>query len=339
MKNYRIRKKKFKAQKLQPVLFLLPAAIIVVLVTVMLPFTVPTLKDIPERLSIGPVITEAAPKEEKPASVCMNYKDGVYTGSAYGYGGEIRVKVTVKDGYIVTVDILEAPGETEPYFSLAKTVMDRVYDSQTWEVDTVTGATFSSRGILAAIENAITGRIVETERPDTTAPVADTEVFKEPSAYKDGTYTGTAQGFGGPVTVQVVIRNGKIVSVEVVSADGETPEYLSRAKAVTKTIVSSGTPNVDVVSGATYSSTAIITAVKRALAKAGGKPAPAKEKTPKPKNKKGNKIYGKQADEKPYRYQGKDRQAVGRRQLNQSIRQRDYRRRLRGTRHPYHRKG
>ena len=267
-------KKRRNLRALRPAVFLLPAAAIVVLVMILLPLTAPDLRDIPERLSPKPLVIEAAPEEEEKTDAFFDYEDGEYTGSAYGFGGMIELKVTVEDGYISVIQILNAPGETEPYFTLAKTVLDSVYREQTWEVDAVSGATFSSKGILAAIKNAITGETVETERPVQMVPeTVDSEEFDEPAGYKDGSYTGTARGFGGEITVEVVIRNGQIAEILILDASGETADYLARASTVISSILSSGSPNVDTVSGATYSSGGIITAVKRALMKAGGDPA------------------------------------------------------------------
>ena len=46
-------------------------------------------------------------------------------------------------------------------------------------------------------------------------------------AYKDGTYTGEAQGFGGPVEVEVIIENGKISEINITSAEKEDGRYHS----------------------------------------------------------------------------------------------------------------
>ena len=89
-------------------------------------------------------------------------------------------------------------------------------------------------------------------------------------SWQDGTWTGTAQGYGGDVTVSVTIANKKITAIEVVSASGETPSFFSRAKAIIPKIIEAQNPDVDVVSGATYSSNGIINAVKNALTKASG---------------------------------------------------------------------
>lgn len=103
----------------------------------------------------------------------LPYADGVYTGSAQGYGGLIKVQVTMKDGHMTDIQILEASGETESFFNRAKKLIDTVLTRQTWEVDVVSGATYSSKGILGAIQNALTGEKVKNEAPEKTEPGSD----------------------------------------------------------------------------------------------------------------------------------------------------------------------
>ena len=87
---------------------------------------------------------------------------------------------------------------------------------------------------------------------------------------KDGTYQGSAHGFGGTVTVEVTIEDGYISDIQVVSADGEDAAYYNMAIDVLDSIIADQSCNVDVVSGATYTSNGIIGAAKEALGKAGG---------------------------------------------------------------------
>ena len=267
--------------------FILPAVLTGLLVFDMIPQTQVTLQEIPERLALVEEVAadtgsdtsgqseagglkRAEEEKEDGEQAVGDYEDGVYTGTSQGYGGPVTVEVTVKDGQITDVKIVSAAGETEPYFSLAKSVIDQVMQKQTWEVDVASGATYSSRGILGAIQNALTGETVENAAAPKVEPKGTTQqdAYKDPDAYKDGTYTGTAQGFGGPITVKVVVKDGKIDSISIESAGGETASYLNRAKGVISSILKKGSPNVDTVSGATYSSTGIINAVKRALSKA-----------------------------------------------------------------------
>lgn len=292
---------KLNKKNIRSLIFLLPAGIFVALVLITLPLTAPILKQIPEKLKyIAPVIAEAATlisgenKADKNApEAFFDYKDGTYTGQAYGYGGDVQVQVTVKNGYITDITILSSPGETEPYFTLAKTIIDTVIKKQTWEVDAVSGATYSSNGILGAVQNAITGEIVENERPVINDQPIESDEFEEPSSYKDGTYTGSAQGFGGQISVQVVIKDGKISDIMILDASGETPDYLANARSVIPAMLSKGSPNVDTVSGATYSSNGIINAVKRALAKAGGEDVTTKDNKTNNKNENGKKEKSK----------------------------------------------
>ena len=107
------------------------------------------------------------------------------------------------------------------------------------------------------------------ERPDETPVVPQgsksvAAVDDKNATYKDGTFYGSATGFGGKIKVKVVIENGKIKSIDIVS-NSETPTFLARAKAVIKAILKKQSTNVDTVSGATYSSKGIMTAVQAAL--------------------------------------------------------------------------
>lgn len=86
--------------------------------------------------------------------------------------------------------------------------------------------------------------------------------------YKDGTYSGTGQGFGGDIVVEVSIKKKEIVSLKIISAKSETPEYLESAEKILDFVVNEQTDQVDTVSGATLSSNGILEAVHEALQKA-----------------------------------------------------------------------
>ena len=92
---------------------------------------------------------------------------------------------------------------------------------------------------------------------------------QSPNSYIDGTYEGEGTGFGGPIDVKVTIENGQMKDVEIISAENEDGTYLETAKGVISKILDAQTPEVDVMSGATFSSTGIKDAVADALQKAG----------------------------------------------------------------------
>lgn len=86
--------------------------------------------------------------------------------------------------------------------------------------------------------------------------------------YKDGTYNGEAQGFGGMIEVEVIVKNKKITNINIESADGEDSAYLTMAKDIIENIIDKQSSDVDTISGATFSSTGIKDAVAKALEKA-----------------------------------------------------------------------
>jgi uncharacterized protein with FMN-binding domain len=220
---------------------------------------------------------EKTEKEEvKTATVkqgSFDKADGVYEGTGTGFAGQIKVAVTIKDKTITAIEIVEVEADDDAFFNRAKGVIDKMIESQSLDVDVVSGATYSSNGIISAVKNALTG---ETDSGETGASSsgataqgsASISAVEEPSAYKDGTYTGSGTGFGGTVTVQVVISGGKISSIQVLShSDGSS--YMNSASSVISSILSAQSTNVDTVSGATYSSVGIIEAVRNALSQAG----------------------------------------------------------------------
>ena len=85
--------------------------------------------------------------------------------------------------------------------------------------------------------------------------------------WKDGTYYGSGTGFNGEVQVEVVIADGKISNISVVSHNDDS-SFMSQAQGLIPNIISSQSTNVDAVSGATYSSRGIINAVRAALKQA-----------------------------------------------------------------------
>ena len=103
---------------------------------------------------------------------------------------------------------------------------------------------------------------------DSEADSSDEAEKSEDLAYKNGTYTGDGQGFGGNIQVQVTLENDTITDIQVVSAPGEDSAYLSQGQGVISTILAAQSTDVDTISGATFSSTGIINAVNDALGKA-----------------------------------------------------------------------
>ena len=189
----------------------------------------------------------------------------VYTGKATGMG-EVTAKVVVANGQIVCIDLI-GENETPGIGSKAiEELPEKIVEAQSADVDGVAGATITSNAIKEAVKAAMAEAGLEDAAVETTEPAADDVALADAA---DGTYTATAQGFGGDITVDVTLSGGKIADVKIVG-DSETPGL--GAVAVEKMpaqLLEAQSPDVDGVAGATVSSNAIRAAFGDALAKAG----------------------------------------------------------------------
>ena len=78
-----------------------------------------------------------------------------YIGEADGFGGPIKVKVTMDGDKIAKIDVLshgDTPGICDKAFA---SIPQAIIDAQSTQVDVAAGATFSSQGIMAAVEDAL----------------------------------------------------------------------------------------------------------------------------------------------------------------------------------------
>lgn len=213
------------------------------------------------------------------------YADGTYTGTGKGFRGDTKVTVQVKNSVITDITVNSFQDDSE-FFSRAESgILAAVIQSQSTDVDAVSGATFSSRGLIEAIRNAlgeetaVTAETQETEsakrRKSTTAEPQTTETTPETSAkeqqtvpagtFADGVYTGSGSGLRGKTNVTVTVENGEITDITVTSYQDDQ-QFFSRAKnGVISAILQAQNIGVDAVSGATFSSNSIKEAVADAL--------------------------------------------------------------------------
>ena len=231
-------------------------------------------QQVSENVTDAETETENAAENTQTATGSFDLADGVYKGSATGFSGPVTVAVTIMDKKITSIDILSSTDD-EAFFNRAKGVIDRIISSQSFDVDVVSGATYSSNGIIKAVKNALTGekdKTVTGKSKQESASESDSSsvekaAVQDASAYKDGTYYGTGKGFAGTMKVKVDIVGGKIASISIVSTkDGDS--YVKSASSLLDTIVKKQSTNVDTVSGATFSSRGIIAAVRSALSQA-----------------------------------------------------------------------
>lgn len=83
------------------------------------------------------------------------YQDGTYQGEADGFGGTVAVEVTIENGKITGIEVTSAENEDGAYLSMAKDIIPKIIAAQSADVDTISGATFSSTGIKNASQEAL----------------------------------------------------------------------------------------------------------------------------------------------------------------------------------------
>lgn len=236
------------------------------------------------------------------------YKDGTYTGTGKGYSGTITLTAKIKKGVITSLKVENT--DTPAFFQKAWDKLEgEILEKQAAEgIDTVSGATYSSKGILEAfkdiLKQAQKGETKPTVTPEitptptaaptptatpapTVTPTPEASLTPEPSLtpeasptpeptavpepegrYIDGTYTASSYGFEGMVNVTVTISGGQIVSIE--QSNGDSPEYFDYAwNTILPQVTANQSPEgIDAASGATYSSEGILNAIRKALAQA-----------------------------------------------------------------------
>ena len=196
-----------------------------------------------------------------------NFQNGIYTGTGEGYRGKVTVTVKVADGKITEL-ILDDYADDKSYMERAKNrIFQEMISRQNTDVDAVSGATYSSNGLIEAVNKALGNEEGEGKKPEQEES-EDKQSFIEAGRFQnltDGIYTGSADAFRGDVEVQVTVEKQKVTDISILSYC-DTEEYFFRAApAVIEQMKAEQSLNVDAVSGATYSSNGIIHAVANAL--------------------------------------------------------------------------
>lgn len=215
---------------------------------------------------------------DKLAAQSISYTPGSYTGSADGFGGKILATVTISDKGMESV-VLKGKDETPSIGGVALENMGRKFiEAQSSRVDTISGSTVTCRAAMAAVQEALdqgSGKLaviplMETEEETAAVPETEAAVKKveDVRTFQPGTYTGAAKGYGGEVTVTVVITDQGIQSVKL-TGDDETEEIGQAAlNKLSKKFVEVQTSVVDAISGCTITCNAAMVAMEQALEQA-----------------------------------------------------------------------
>ena len=220
------------------------------------------------------------------------FKDGLYKGSAPGFRGFTDVTVKVSSGMISEITVDTSFDDNEYLSKASKSVIPAIIEAQDTDVDTVSGATYSSQAIINAAKDALslqlasdstdtsaeTGETAPAETQTEEATLAPTEqetgsesndeAFSDDTAagtFADGVYNGSGSGYRGTTEVAVTVENGAITDITVTSYQDDSQFFFRAEEGVIAAILSEQSVEVDSVSGATFSSNSIKEAVASAL--------------------------------------------------------------------------
>ena len=194
------------------------------------------------------------------SGMAQTYQPGVYASESQGFGGVVSVEIEVSDEAILSVKVT-ADSETPALGgAAAESLAAAILEAQSAEVDAVAGATVTSSAVKEAAQKAM-------------AMAKGQEAAQ--TALTPGTYTATQTGFQRRhVTVSVTVDEKSITDVQIVECtDNPITVTQTPCEQIPAAIVANQTYNVDSVTGATITSSAIKLAVKNCLEQAGGSAA------------------------------------------------------------------
>ena len=243
--------------------------------------------------------TPAATGQTNPGSTQGTSNRGTYSGQLTGSSiqtpyGPVQVQLTLTSGKITEITVLQIPtgGRDSQITAYAEPQLrSEVLNAQSAQVDTISGATYTSQGYLQSVQSALdqagsvftgaTGATV-AQAGATTDPNANSgsnagATAAATTATKNSHYSGTVTGQAvqipfGTVQVQVTIVSGKITDVVAIALpgggrSGQIAQYA--APQLRSEVLATQSANVDTISGATYTSQGYMQSVQSALDQAG----------------------------------------------------------------------
>ena len=189
---------------------------------------------------------------------CAAFAEEV-SASADGFGGKVSVTLTVEEGKITAANIVGDDETPEVGGAALETLEAQLVEAGSAEIDGVSGASITSGAVKEAAAAALASLGGEAAEAAEDAPVGFTA----------GEYTATADGYNGPVTVKVTYSDSAIEDIAV-EASAETAHVGTLAfDIMIPEMIEANGSGVDGVSGATFSSRALRTAVNDTAGQAG----------------------------------------------------------------------
>ena len=187
-------------------------------------------------------------------------EEATYSASEQGLGGAVTVTLTMDGEEITAVDIDASTETPEIGGAAAETLAQAILDAQSAEIDGVAGATLTSDAVKKATQKAL---------DQAATGGAEEDAADEGLTFTPGTYSATADGYNGPVSLDVTFDETNITDITV-TASSETAQVGTVAyDLLIPAIIEANGIGVDGVSGATFTGRALKTAVSAAAEEAG----------------------------------------------------------------------
>lgn len=97
----------------------------------------------------------ASAKATQSSQKTSAYKDGTYTGTGMGFRGQTKVSVTIRNGEITDISTVSYQDDDRYFQRAFNSMVSRIENNQSAKVNAVSGATYSSQGIMDAVANAL----------------------------------------------------------------------------------------------------------------------------------------------------------------------------------------
>ena len=213
-------------------------------------------------------------------ATCVDNGDGSYACSADGFNGEkLTATITVEDGKVTAITDMagnNGDGIGDDWFDDAS---ELIGVSSADEIDTISGATFTSSGVKAMI-NAALNPSASTSTETSTDKASSTTATEGCTDNGDGTYACSAEGFNGEnLTATITVEDGKVTAITDMAGnngDGIGDDWFDDASEL---IGVSSADEIDTISGATYTSTGVKTMIEAALNAANGETVATEEES------------------------------------------------------------
>ena len=207
-------------------------------------------------LSVGILLGGTAIGDSDTATVSS------YDVTAEGYGGPVRLLIYVEGEEIVDIDVLEH-NETEGLGDKAiEAMIAKIIDNKSVDVDVESGATVSSNAVITAANKGLEEAGISTGEVATASDDGDGE--STPAEYEAQGILSVAPGYGGDIVLDVIMDGDEIADILVLDQNETANLGDAAIDAMIAKIISAQSPDVDVESGATVSSEAVMKAVAEA---------------------------------------------------------------------------